>query len=107
MGYGFTEKQAYRRTYSELQKLARELRRAGVSCHYRNQTLHSRAAPATKPGGPAFQLYYAHLRASNGESALTPRLYVRGKDGVEKNYSWMEFDEGLARIKAEFKEVTP
>jgi hypothetical protein len=93
-----------------IRKIERELQKAGVPCHYKNRLLRNGAEvrPDEEPSlpptpGPSFEVGYSHGHMSNGESVLSPLMFVHTKAGKRPEvYGSLDFEKGLKRIKALF-----
>ena len=107
MGAGLSQTQIRSRVYNRLQTVKHRLERAGVSVVYRKGSLvRYECQNSQKIGG--FNISYSISRASNGEVAGFPRVYITGALRDNGTYGWQEtlgtFDLGIDKLIELFSE---
>lgn len=111
MSAGISTKAMNSRIRRRLKKIQNQLGVAGVKTSYRNYSLaRFEADGSQKIGG--FNISFRVIRASNGESAATPTVYISHVNvNVDGFYGGWDannngsFDQGLAAIINNFSEV--
>ncbi len=110
MGAGISQERANRWMLRAIRRIERELREAGVPCHYANRHLRNgeKSIPVEEPSlprpfAPSFEVGYSHGHMSNGESVLSPLVFVHTEAGKRPEvYGSLDFEKGLKRIKGLF-----
>jgi len=105
MGAGLSKKQFNDRVYRRLKKIQRQLIKAGVPTLYENYQLFPDTTNEKRD--LAFNISYARLNASNGETAGIPSIRLQnGANPIEK-FDHLNFEKGIARIIEVFTKLTP
>ena len=109
MGAGLSQKQIKSRIYNRLKTIQRNLGKAGVPVSYHNYQL-CRFETANSPHIGGWNISFRTSRASNGEVAGVPAVYItnsiRGdfKFGGFDQDSLGSFDQGIAHLIQIFSE---
>jgi hypothetical protein len=109
MGAGLSQKQINSRIYNRLQTIKRQLEQRGVSVFYGNHSLCRNEVEGSQKIG-SFNIRYDISRASNGETAGFPQVYITGALRDNGTYGWQKeagsFDKGIEKIIEIFSEMS-
>lgn len=102
MGAGLSSKQINSRIYNRLQSIKNQLAKAGVTVVYKNYSLIRYEAEHTQKIG-GFNISFNVMRASNGEVAGSPSVYITNALEGNGSYSWREksagsFEQGISKL---------